>query len=314
MSNKLANKLPLIIALVILLIYLSTGLYTLESGQQSIKLRLGQFVSKSTNPGINYHLPYPFEGIRRVHVQKVQKVLLQDTTGTGIESFTGDENLIMVKAVVSYDVKDIENYIFNNQNPQGIIKSASITCLNNEIVELNVDDVMTTGKSVLRLVLKDKIQKMLDLLNVGVRIISVELTDITPPRNISDAFKAVSNARERKQRIIKEAEGYLNTIVPKARGQASSIISEAQAYSGETVNLANARVKAFSALNKEYVKNPSITAKIRYLETIQKIYQECNVTIDSDPIQSIYYIGKGEEVKSMNNKPSQQMKNPENSR
>jgi membrane protease subunit HflK len=242
-----------------------------------------------------------------VHVQKVQKVLLQDTTGTGIESFTGDENLIMVKAVVSYDVKDIENYLFNNQNPKGIIKSASLTCLNNEIAKRNVDYVMTTGKSVLRLILKNKIQEMLDMLHVGARIISVELTDISPPQSISDAFKAVSNARERKQRIIKEAEGYLNTIVPKARGQASSIISEAQAYSGEAVNLANARVKAFEALNKEYVKKPTITAKVRYLETIQKIYRQCNVTIDSDPRQSIYYIGKGGELKTIDsqNPPKQ---------
>lgn len=299
LSNKKKSRLPIIVTIIIIiLIYLSTGLYTLESGQEALTLRFGKFVSKQTDPGINYHLPYPFESIRRVHVQKVQKVLLQDKTGTGFESLTGDENLIMVKAVVSYDVKNTEKYIFKSTKPQDIIKLASTTCLNNEIAKRNVDEVMTTGKSFLRLVLKEKMQNMLDLFDVGVRIISVELTDITPPQSITESFKAVSNARERKQRIIKEAEGYLNTIVPKARGQASSIISEAQAYSKETLNLANARVETFNALSKEYIKNPSITAKICYLETIQKIYKDCGVTIDSDPSQSTYYFGKGGDAKS----------------
>lgn len=282
---------------VCLLIYLSSGFYSLESGQHALTLRFGRIVGIGVEPGICYHLPQPFETVKKVRVRQVQKVVVQSEKGEGIESFTGDENLILVKAVVSYDVKDAQDYLFNVAEAEALIKSAAESRLNREIAGLEVDEVMTTGKSVLRLVLKREIQRSLDELGLGVRVISLELTDIAPPQNVSQAFRAVSDAREKKQRIIKEAEGYANTIIPKSRGEAISILNQSEAFANETVNLARARAQAFTALNAEYLKDPEITAKMRYLETIRKIYAKCNVIIDSNPSRSIYYIGKDGKVK-----------------
>ncbi len=278
-------------------IYLLTGLYTIESGQNALILRFGKLVSVAVNPGVNYHLPAPFETAVKIRVRQVQKVMIQTDKGKGVETFTGDENLILVQAVVGYDLKSPEAYLFSVSDPEALIAAAAQTCLNREVARLSVDEVMTTGKSILRLALKRKIQETLDELSAGVRVISVELTDISPPLNVSNAFKAVSDAREKKQRIVKEAEGYANTIVPKARGEVSSIVSGAEAYAGETVNLAHARAQAFEALYAEYRKDPEITAKVKYLETVRKIYRRCGVIIDSDPSQSIYYVGKEGKVK-----------------
>ena len=285
-------RLFLIIAAVALGLYLVTGFYTLQSGQEAVVLRFGQETALKKNPGINYHLPRPFERVQKVHVRQVQKVMVESGKGKGVEGFTGDENLLLVRSVINFDVRDLHSYLFNIADQPAVIIYASEMCLNEEIAGLSVDDIMTTGKSVLRLVLKDRIQAEMDALHAGVRIISVELTDIAPPNNVSQAFKSVSDAREKKQRIIKEAEGYANATVPRARGEAASIISGAQAYREEALNLAQARTEAFTALNTEYRKNPSLTAKLKYLETLQRIYQKCGVTIDSDPSNSTYYIGK----------------------
>ena len=283
--------------MVIVLGYLASGVYSLQSGQHALILRFGKVVDEVTESGINYHLPAPFEKALKAHVRQVQKVQIQQRRGAGVEGFTGDENLILVRAAVNYDVKNLTGYLLNVQDAKSVIESAGRMCLSAELARMKVDDVMTIGKSILRLVLKDKIQKTLDSLNIGVRIISVELTDVAPPKNVSMAFKAVSDAREKKQRIIKESEGYANSIIPKARGQASSILSQANAYANETSNLAQARVEAFRVLNEEYTKNPNITARQRYLETLQNIYQKCRVMIDGNPSQSTYYIGKGEIIR-----------------
>ena len=310
MSNSIKEIFFTSIIVIIIILYLSTGVYTLDSGQYAVVMRFGKVVRETTEPGINYHLPIPFEQVKKVRVREVQKVVLEGSHNLGIETFTGDENLILIKVVVGYDVKDVFKYLFNVRDPKNSILAAASMNLSKEVAQRTVDEVMTTGKSVLRLVLKQKIQETLDSLGTGVRVISVELTDIAPPRNVSDAFKAVSDAREKKDRIVKEAEGYANTIIPKARGQADSVVFQAEAYSNEKLNLANARVKAFNALDAEYMKNPDITAKLRYLETIKSIYKKCGVTIDGNPSQSIYYIGKGQQLQIKSNKNANNPKKP----
>ena len=292
MADSKHKRSIFILIIICLAIYLGSGLYTLQSGQEAVVLRFGKEIAHASNPGINYHLPRPFEKVQRVHVRQVQKIMVEGGKNRGIEGFTGDENLLLVRAVINYDVKDLHAYLFNIAAQKPLIVSAAEMCMNEEMAGLAVDDIMTTGKSVLRLLLKSRIQAELDALQAGVRIISVELTDIAPPKNVSQAFKAVSDAREKKQRIIKESEGYANSIVPRARGEASSLISGAEAYREETLNLAHARTEAFTALNTEYRKNPSLTARLKYLEALQRIYQKCGVTIDADPANSTYYIGK----------------------
>ena len=293
MSDNRHRKRVTVAVIVILVIYLASGIYTLQSGQRALILQFGKVTREVAESGIHYHLPYPFETAYRVHVSKVQKISIQEQRGSRLEEFTGDENLILVDAVVSYDVKDLRNYLFNQQDVRMMVASAGQMCLSQELASMTVDDVMTTGKSLLRLVMKDKLQETLDVLQAGVRVISVELTNISPPSSVSMTFKAVSDAREKKQGIIKEAEGYANSTIPNARGQASSIISQAGAYGEETRKAAIARSEAFEALLKEFRRNPEITAKLRYLDTVKALFNRCQVKVDANPEECLYYIGKG---------------------
>jgi membrane protease subunit HflK len=139
-------------------------------------------------------------------------------------------------------------------------------------------------------VLKEKLQEISDEMELGIRIISVEFTEIAPPESVSDAFNSVSNARVKKQEIIKDAEGYANAIIPKARADAKTLISNAEAYSKETLNTAEGSVKAFEEMLAEYERNPEITLNLKILETMKVILNRSNVKIDTNPSESIYYI------------------------
>ncbi|MEA2064516.1 MAG: FtsH protease activity modulator HflK [Gemmatimonadota bacterium] len=270
--------------------YLLSGIYSLQSGQNALVLRFGRVTGEVAEAGIHYHLPLPVERVVKVRVSEVKTISIQEQSEYRLERVTGDANLILVDALISYNVKRITGYLYNIQDVQAIIKVAGQKCLSAELAEMNVDDVMTTGKSRLRLQIKNRVQAILDSLATGVRVLSVELTDISPPRSVSSAFKAVSDARVKKQEIIREADGYANSVIPKARGKASSLVLEARAYEKEILSSANGRVTAFNDLVKQYHRNPEVTSKQKHLETMQKIFSKSQVNIDTDPAQSIYYI------------------------
>jgi membrane protease subunit HflK len=291
-NNNIGRKILIGIA-ALLLIYFATGIYTLQNGQYAIVLQFGKVIKEVRASGINYHLPYPIEHIYPVHVSKVQKVSIQKQKSSRFEEITGDENLIMVDAVISYDVRDLTSYLFNQADVKSVVASAGQMCLSQQLAQMMVDDVMTTGKSVLQLVMKNKLQEALDNVGTGVRIISVELTNISPPSSVSMTFKAVSDAREKKQEIIKAAEGYTNSTIPNARGEASKLISDAEAYSEEIQNLARAKAQVFEALLVEYQHNPEVTSNLKYLETLKTITKQCKVHVDANSKESIYYIGQG---------------------
>ena len=274
-------------------LYFALGFYSLLSGQEAVVQRFGKDVRHKNTPGVGYHLPFPFEKIIKTNVRQVKTVTVGDSRGKGIECFSGDENLIIIKAVVNYDVKNTHDYLFNIADREILLSSITQKCLCNEVSKLHTDDIMTTGKQVLRLAIKNSVQEKLDLLKAGIRIISIEFTDVTPPQNVSQAFTQVSDAREKKQRIIKEAEGYANTIVPQARGEAVSVTSAAEARRQEIVNRARAEAESFDALSNQYNKNPALTTKITYLQYLQKIYSRCSVTIDANPKNSVYYLKPG---------------------
>jgi membrane protease subunit HflK len=281
-------------ALIVLLLafYLLSGAYSLENGQKALVLRFGEVVKEVSRSGVHFSFPLPFEKTIKVYTSKVQTVSINRKQDRNRERLTGDENLIVVNAQISYDIKNLFDYIYKCVDVKGALQSIGQLCLSRELTGMTVDDVMTTGKSLLRLVLKEKIQEISDEMALGIRIISVEFTDIAPPESVSDAFNSVSNARVKKQEIIKDAEGYANAIIPKARADARTLTSNAEAYSKETLNRAEGSVKAFEEMLAEYERNPGITLNQKMLETMKVILNKGSVKIDTNPSRSVYYINE----------------------
>lgn len=289
MAEGTGGKKILFFAAVLFAVYFLSGIYSLIDGQQALVLRFGKVVSEVISPGVHYHLPFPFEKVRKVNVSEVQKASLKSILGNNMELMTGDENLILVDAVISYDIKNLSYYLLNSQDPAEIIVSAGQMFLNYELGRMMVDDVLTVGKSILMQTMKEEIQKVMDNLKTGIHLISIELINISPPSYVSSAFKDVSDAREKKQEIIRDAEGYSNSVIPVARGKADSEVIQAQAYAEEIITRAKSSAVAYELVLREYEKNPEITKNIRYLETIKKILSRVQVNLDAGPENSLYY-------------------------
>jgi len=288
------TKTVVLISLLLLLVvmYAGSGIFSLQSGQRALILRFGQVVKEVSDSGIHYRLPAPIERTIKIHIGRVQTVFIQERKNDNFERFTGDENLIIIHALISYDIKNLTQFAFQATDVKPILQSAGQMCLSRELAKMTVDDAMTTGKSVLRLVIKEQMQQLLDEMKLGIRLISVELTDISPPEKVSTTFRNVSDAWVKKQEIVKDAEGYTNAIIPKSRGKASALILEAEAYSKEVVSAAKGKVDAFDRLLIEYDRNPQVITDQKRLETMQVIFNKCKVSIDANPKESMYYISR----------------------
>lgn len=298
MRNK--TGVTILIPALMLVFYLLSGLFALDSGEHAVILRFGKPARIVNKPGIHIRMPFPFEKIVKAHVSKVQTVMI-NSDSLQKECFTGDENLVFVQALISFDIKDIFQYLFVSSNVRQTIKTSGQTILSMELAKMPVDNAMTSAKSMLRLAIRDKMQVLLDQLGIGVRIISVELTDISPPFQVSSAFKAVSNARVKKQEIIRDAEGYANATIPKSRGNAAKAILDANAYADELLQKARSRTAAFQALLAEYSANPKAFKHQRYTETLIAIANQSNISVINNPETTTFYLSDGQK---MNNKAS----------
>jgi len=286
------NTLSVIALLVGIFGYLMTGIFSTETGEHVLVVRLGKVHTLITSPGIHYKFPYPFEYSIRAKVSKIQKVTISELSGNSLEGFTGDENLLLIKAMINFTIKDLEEYYYSVADVKTLLKDVAHSAMTVELGKMAVDDVMTKGKALLRANLKKNIQQELDRIKAGINIVTVELKDIAPPKDVSQAFKEVSDAKEQKQRIINNAEGYYNSTLPKSRGKGKQVLHEAQATASEVVDRATGETKAFSKLLTEYTQSPKIVKKQQYHTMLSNLKSKAKISIDAHTENNTYYIGK----------------------
>ncbi|MGL1889390.1 MAG: FtsH protease activity modulator HflK [Reichenbachiella sp.] len=288
---------PVLIVFIATIGYLATGIFSTESGEHVLIERLGKVQTTVTNPGIHFKFPYPIERSIRAKVSKVQKVTIAELSGSSLEGFTGDENLLLLKAMVNFNIKNLEHYYYSVKDVKTLLKDVSHSAMTLHLGKMAVDDIMTSGKATLRANLKKHIQLELDHIKAGINIVSVELKDIAPPKDVSKAFKEVSDAKEKKQRIVNNAEGYYNSTLPKSRGKNKKIIHEAQAQASEIVDRATGEAQAFTELLAEYKRAPKIVKQQQYYSMLKTIKKSAKMSVDAGTENNTYYIEKKKPAK-----------------
>ena len=267
---------------ILLLIWLATGVYTVGPDEVGVVQRFGK-VSGVTQSGLNYHLPLPIEKVQTPKVTEVKRVEIGFRT-VGKNQYrtiqqeslmlTGDENIVDAEMIVQYRIKDPAAYLFNFINPELTVRQASEASLRTIIGKNNIDAALTSGKFMIQEESKELIQNILDKYNSGILIVAVQLQDVSPPEQVIAAFKDVASAKEDKNRMINQAEGYRNDIIPKARGEAQAMIREAEGYKEARIARAEGDVAKFSAVLKEYRKAKGVTETRLFLETIEEVLQD----------------------------------------
>lgn len=275
---KFGKGITKLLALLIVVLYLATGIYVVQPDEQGVIRRFGKFV-RMDSPGLHFHLPYPFESAVTPSVTEVKRIEIGfRTVRNGYVDvseealmLTGDENIVSAESIVQYRIKNAADYLFNIIEPEQTVKNAAEAALRQVIGSRKIDDALTEGKYEIQEETKLLIQELVDSYQSGIVVIAVQLQDVNPPEEVSAAFKDVASAKEDKSKFINEAEGYYNDVIPDARGEAVEITKKAEGYKIERIRKAEGDVAKFNQILREYQKGEEVTKYRLYIETMETI-------------------------------------------
>ena len=268
---------PVLIA--ILVIWLLTGIYVVGPDEVGVIRTFGEF-TRVTQSGLNWKFPSPIETANTPKVTEVKRIefgfrSLKNGQYRTVEKeslmLTGDENIVDAEMIVQYKIKDPVKYLFNIVEPELTVREASEASLRTVVGRNKIDETLTTEKFTIQEETKEQVQSILDKYESGIHIVAVQLQDVSPPKEVIGAFKDVASAKEDKNRMINQAEGYRNDVIPKARGEAEAMIRDAEGFKESRVKRAEGDATKFTTILKEYKKAKSITEKRLYLETMEKV-------------------------------------------
>jgi membrane protease subunit HflK len=268
-------------------IYFLTGIYAVQPEELGVVVRFGEVVADGVPPGIHYHLPAPFEKAYKPKTAEIKQVFVGSVDGRwpagGLEMITGDTNVIMLQVIIQYAISEPVSYLFSTEDPERLIGYIGEEALARIVGSMGVDDLLTTEKLKAQDMIKVRVQEVLDNYDAGVEVIGAYFQEISPPVEVAYAFRDVASAREDRNRIINEAEGYRNTILPTTRGLAQGIVSDAEGYSKERVERATGETDRFLSLMEEYQKNKELTASRIYVEKMEQILPYLKIyVVDQD--------------------------------
>ena len=267
------------VVLAALVIWLLTGTYMVGPDEVGVVRTFGEH-TRVAQSGLNWHFPVPIETVNTPKVTEVKRIeigfrTLRNGQYRTVEKeslmLTGDENIVDAEMIVQYKIKDPVAYLFNIVEPELTVREAAEASLRTVVGRNKIDETLTTGKFTIQEETKFQLQSILDLYESGIHVVAVQLQDVSPPKEVIGAFKDVASAKEDKNRMVNQAEGYRNDLIPKARGEAEAMIRDAEGFRESRIKRAEGDAAKFTTILQEYRKAKSITEKRLYLETMERV-------------------------------------------
>ncbi|HET6724630.1 MAG TPA: FtsH protease activity modulator HflK [Gammaproteobacteria bacterium] len=266
------------------IVWLLTGFYRVDSAERAVVLRFGAYQT-TTGPGLHWHLPWPLARAELVNVAEVKSF------SYGNDMLTADENIVHVAIAVQYVVDNPYQYLFGVRQPKQTLGEVAESAIRQVVGRYNMDFILGKGQSDIASAAKTLTQTTLKRYKAGLKVLSVNLQQDQPPREVQEAFDDVNKAREDKQRLQNEAQSYANSVVPKAKGEAAHIIQDAEAYKAQVVAQAKGRTSRFESVLTQYKKAPAVTRSRLYIEGIESVLEKTpKVVIDPRAKGSLLYL------------------------
>jgi membrane protease subunit HflK len=285
-GSSTGGDIPIIpILLVVFLIWLITGFYIVDQGSRGVVLRFGKHIDV-TQPGPRWHLPYPIETVEVVNQEQVRTIEVGYRSSNDLAAnaqelreslmLTGDENIVDLQFAVQYNLKSVEDFIFNNRAAESSVRAASETAIREVVGKSKMDFVLYEGREEVAIRTKELMQQILDRYSTGINVTSVTMQNAQPPEQVQAAFDDAVKAKQDLERQKNEGQAYANDVVPKAKGTAARLMAEANAYKVSIENEALGNSSRFEQILKEYERAPEVTRTRLFLEAQQEILS--NVT------------------------------------
>jgi len=291
MKNKLTNVISIFFVIILVGLWMSSGIFTVKSGENAVVLRFGKHIKTIEDAGLHWRKPWPFEKVEVINVTEPRRIEFGFKTvkqgsnsnsplyqGVPTQSLmiTGDENLVNVETAVQYRIAIIEDYLFNVEDQEQTLNIAAESAIRRVVANHTLDQVLTTHKNEIQSAIRQDLQEICNNYKMGIIITAVQLQDVNPPGAVDDAFKDVVNAREDRTSYINESESYTNEVIPLARGKASQMLNDAEAYKQRRIAEARGDVANFLQVLERYETGKEVTRIRMYLEMMEEILPGIN--------------------------------------
>jgi modulator of FtsH protease HflK len=287
-----------LVAGVAALIWLGTGFFIVQEGQQAVITQFGKYHS-SVGAGFNWRLPYPIQRHETVFVTQIRSVDVgRDTVvpATGLRDsamLTVDQNIVEIKFAVQYRLNDARAFLFESRDPDASVVKVAETAVREVIGNMRMDAALAEERDQIAPRVRALMQTILDRYKMGIEVVGINLQQggVRPPEQVQAAFDDVLKAGQERERAKNEAEAYANDVVPRARGAASRLTEEAEGYRARIVAQAEGDSQRFRAVLAEYQKAPQVTRERMYTDAMQEIYSNVTkVLVDTKAGSNLLYL------------------------
>ena len=280
------------IAAGLLALWMLSGLYIVSTEQQAVSTTFGAIANDQITPGVGWHWPWPVGAVHKLKVRELKRAFIGGEVADEANALpadpvlsqflSGDQNILNVRAVAQYSIADPAQYLFRSLQVDQAVAHAVESTLGRQVSSRAVDEVLTTEKVAIQEEVRRLSQDLVDRHGLGVVISTVNIRTVTPPAEAADAFRDVASARADASRIVNEAEGYYNDILPRARGEAQQMLSSSRGYRERVVQRAQGDAARFERLAAEHRRNPEVTRSRLFLETMEEVLPRLRKTIVDD--------------------------------
>jgi modulator of FtsH protease HflK len=298
-----------LIAGVLALIWLGTGFFIVQEGQQAVITRFGE-LKGTREAGFNWRMPYPIERHETVALTQLRSIEIgRGSTGqaTGLKDssmLTQDENIVDIKFTIQYRLKSAADYLFQNRNPDDAVSKAAESAIREVVGKGTMDTVLNKDRESIQRDVVKSVQTQLDRYKTGIQIQTVNIQNVQPPEPVQAAFDDALKAGQDRDRLKNEGQAYANDVVPRAKGTAARLKEEADGYKANVIARAEGDGERFKSIQTEYQKAPQVTRDRLYLDAMQSIYSSVTkVVVDSKQGNNMLYLPL-DKIMQMTNNPS----------
>ena len=284
----------------ILLVWIATGFYIVDQGSRGVVLRFGKHV-ETTMPGPRWHMPFPVESVTVVNMEQVRTIEIGYRSAEGGSGrskelheslmLTDDENIIDLQFAVQYNLKNVEDTLFNNRSVDEAVRGIAETAIREVVGKSKLDFALYEGRDEVAVNTKKLMQEILDRYKTGVNVVSVTMQNAQPPEQVQAAFEDAVKAKQDLERQKNEGQAYANDVIPKARGTASRLLQEAAGYKLRVENEAQGNVSRFNQILAQYQHAPEVTRSRMYLDAQEQIMSSVSkVIVDQKNGSNLLYL------------------------
>lgn len=284
----------------ILLVWIATGFYIVDQGSRGVVLRFGKHV-ETTMPGPRWHMPFPVESVTVVNMEQVRTIEIGYRSAEGGSArskelheslmLTDDENIIDLQFAVQYNLKNVEDTLFNNRSVDEAVRGIAETAIREVVGKSKLDFALYEGRDEVAVNTKKLMQEILDRYKTGVNVVSVTMQNAQPPEQVQAAFEDAVKAKQDLERQKNEGQAYANDVIPKARGTASRLLQEAAGYKLRVENEAQGNVSRFNQVLAQYQHAPEVTRSRMYLDAQEQIMSSVSkVIVDQKNGSNLLYL------------------------